>query len=127
MTYRLGPDADSVLIVCDGPMTAAALVESVTRWGMDGFFDEHPYILVDTRRMDVAFTGEELRTGIQATVRSVVLHHRLRIGIVVDTLVQFGSARQFQVYFSEYGDIGIFRDPATACRWVNSFKVPALC
>ncbi|HWQ10751.1 MAG TPA: hypothetical protein VN436_16635 [Holophaga sp.] len=127
MTYRQGPDVDSVLIVCEGPTTAGVLVESMARWSKDGLFDDHPYILVDARNMEVAFTGEELRAGIQAVLRPIVFRHRLRIGIVVETLVQFGSARQFQVFFSGFGDIGVFQDPASACRWVNSFKVPALC
>ena len=127
MTYRLDPDSGLLFVVCQGPATAEGIVETVARWSGEGIFDDHPYIVVDARQMDVQFTGEDLRTRIRAVLDPMMPKGRPRIGVLVDTLVQFGTARQCQAFFGDHGDIGIFRDMVAACDWVNRFRIPSFC
>ncbi|HWQ07571.1 MAG TPA: hypothetical protein VN436_00625, partial [Holophaga sp.] len=74
--------------------------------------------MLDIRRLDIHFSGEDLRAAAQRLTGPAGLPAPRKVAVLVDSLVQFGTARQFQAFFGDRWDVEIFRDPSDACTWM---------
>ncbi len=74
--------------------------------------------LTDVRQAELGFSGEELAEVVDTVAAPALRGHYWRAAIVVRSPVQFGVSRQFEVFAHQFGESGIFYDPAEARRWL---------
>lgn len=74
--------------------------------------------LTDVRQAELGFSGEELAEAVETVAAPALRGHHWRAAIVVRSPVQFGVSRQFEVFAQQFGENGIFYDPAEARRWL---------
>ena len=76
--------------------------------------------LVDLRRCRIRFTGAQLDGMVDGIVAPALKWRDWKTAIVADGPVQFGVARQYQVYAERYSFDAIFDDPESAVTWLLS-------
>ena len=125
INYRKDEDLCLVLVTCEGPTTGAALSASLLSWLNEEDVNRPTRYLVDARSMVVGFDGECLRSVLQDRIVARWSAHRLRIGLVVSTAIQYGTARQFQAYSAHLGEAEVFLDWSEALDWIQRDPIPA--
>lgn len=75
--------------------------------------------LVDLSRCQVQFAGDEMHRLMRSLVKPHFSDRNYRVAILTSDLVQYGTARQFQVIFSDIGECAIFEEEAAALEWLE--------
>ena len=120
ITYRFDPSLGVVIALGDGLVTPKDLAAYWESRIADRKYFDCRRILVDGRSSTIQFTGNDLHDLLNAILKPVTETHSYRIAILVSSPVQFGTARQFQVFFNELGVSEIFEDETTALAWLRS-------
>lgn len=76
-------------------------------------------VLVDVRDVVPGFSGEEVRKLVVAILEAPLKERSFKIAVLVSKPVQYGVARQFQVYSSLLSESEVFRDEAEALAWLT--------
>lgn len=126
-TCHLDPGSDLLWIDLAGPMGARSLLAMASRGLRAGIAQDR--IVLDIRRLDIHFSGEDLRMAAQKFAEPAGPPTSCQVAVLVDSLVQFGTARQFQVFFGDLWSVELFRDVAGAYEWMHcpSPRTPARC
>lgn len=74
--------------------------------------------MLDVRGCQVGFTGSELALLLRATPTGAQTIPGRMVAVLVDGQVQYGTARQFQVYFADFGTSEVFTSEAEALAWL---------
>ena len=78
--------------------------------------------IVDLREAHILFTGHQMEALISSIVLRALKGRDWKTAIVVDTLVQFGVSRQYQVFADSYSKDAIFHNMDEARGWLLSLK-----
>ncbi len=72
------------------------------------------------RDADIAFTGRELQVLVNTLVLPILGDGDWKTAIIVRHPVQFGVARQYNVFADHYGEDLIFHAPHEARMWLSA-------
>ena len=120
ITHRYDPAEGLVRACWDGPITAGDVREYWTARVAELEAQPGRRALVDMRTCEVRFTGGEMRELVRTILRPHFANRGHRVAILVRDPVQFGTSRQFQVFFELLGESEIFQDEAEALAWLGT-------
>jgi hypothetical protein len=120
ITHRYDPAEGLVRACWDGPITAGDVREYWTARVAELEAQPGRCALVDMRTCEVRFTGSEMRELVRTILRPHFANRGHRVAILVRDPVQFGTSRQFQVFFELLGESEIFQDEAAALAWLDT-------
>ena len=120
ITYRFDGALGVVIARGEGAVTPEDLASYWESRVADRKHFDCRRILIDGRSSEIQFNGEDLRRLLNSILRPVTEAGSYRIAVLVTTAVQYGTARQFQVFFNELGVSEIFEDEAAALEWLRS-------
>jgi hypothetical protein len=75
--------------------------------------------IVDLRRADMLFTGEDLDGLIQSVVLPALKGRDWKTALVVESSSQYGVSRQYQHFAHYYSKDSIFHNMEDARNWLN--------
>ena len=90
--------------------------QRTTEWGNP----DYRRTLADIRSCKARFNGPELERLVGSTLGSALPTPGCRTAVLVETPAEYGTARQFQVFFHGIGESRIFTDEADALAWLSS-------
>jgi hypothetical protein len=76
--------------------------------------------VVDLRDADIAFNGLELQDLVETLVLPILGGRDWKTAIIVHDPVQFGVARQYNVFADRYSRDSIFDNPDEARMWLSA-------
>jgi hypothetical protein len=76
--------------------------------------------VADLRRCQIRFSGEDLRRLTLTLLEPGLRGHRLKVAVLVEHPLQFGVARQHQVFSEAILDVQVFTDADAARAWARS-------
>lgn len=118
ITYRFNPDLGFIHAVCDGFLTIDDMQAFwLSRLEERGGQDCCRY-LADLRGCVIGCTGPELQRLVDAMKPRTPMEPKRRVAILVDGPLQYGTSRQFQVFFEGLGTSEICGDEAEAMAWL---------
>ena len=74
--------------------------------------------LVDLRKGDIAFSGEQLFDLVRTVVEPTLNGRDWRSALLVGSSVHFGVSRQYQSFAQMYSKDAIFHDETAALKWL---------
>ena len=121
ITYTIDREQKLISEVWTGEIRAADLAEYWKQYLCDHDVMEIRRTIVDLRQAVILFNGSEMDNLIQSIVLPALKGKDWKTAIVVDSPLQFGISRQYQVFAGHYSKDSIFRSMEEARSWLHSF------
>jgi hypothetical protein len=119
LTYEVDTSAGIVFVYWSGPVTIRDISD---HWAL--MLNDNDALLcgkcfVDVRKSDPRFTGEELRQLVKTVLEPALQGGGWKSAILVEKPVQYGVARQYQVFTETFSEDAIFTDEVAAHEWIR--------
>jgi hypothetical protein len=127
ITYALDRSRNLIIETWTGTVHAADLAAHWRTYLADPAVMDCRRTLVDLREADLAFTGTELASLVEALVVPVLGERNWATALLVAAPSQFGKSRQYQVFAESYSTDAIFTAWDAAEAWLlgqNPDEVP---
>ena len=118
ITYRVDQDRDLIEEIWSGEVGAADLERYWIGYLADPKVMACRRTLVDLRHANIKFDGKQLAGLVDAIAVPRIGDLKWKTAIVVGEPVQFGVARQYQVFAEVYSTDAIFEDYDAALSWL---------
>lgn len=119
ITYRVDHELNVIFETWTGEVSTGELEEHWVGFLADREVLECRRTVADLRNCTISFFGADLDALIVKHVMPVLEGRTWRTALVVAQPLQFGVARQYQVFADKYSADQIFADIETATAWVR--------